>query len=160
MSSVQGAPRRGKSSQPRASEQSERHPGLGRRVSDTPPEGAKAATGALLPWLLPPPGFSLNACSLGFRGYCTFPQAHKKTAFAAGSGWAVSELSFWFCDRLFARSDSAGGANICASAAVNTYAGVDRVLSAFRDSARGAFIDASAASNAIVANYVSHNSRI
>ena len=32
------------SSQPRASERSERHPGLGWRVSDTPPEGAKAAT--------------------------------------------------------------------------------------------------------------------
>ena len=96
----------------------------------------------------------------GCGGLSAFPQTHKKTAFAAGSGWAVSELSFWFCDRLFAGSDSAGGANICASAAVNTYAGVDRVLSAFRDSARGAFIDASAASNAIVANYVSHNSRI
>ena len=32
------------SSQPRASERSEQHPGLGWRVSDTPPEGAKAAT--------------------------------------------------------------------------------------------------------------------
>ena len=93
-------------------------------------------------------------------GFPPFRRHTKKTAFAAGSGWAVSELSFWFFDRLFAGSDSAGGANICASAAINTNAGVDRVLSAFRDSARGAFIDASAASNAIVANYVSHNSRI
>ena len=32
------------SSQPRASERSERHPGLGRRISDTPPKGAKATT--------------------------------------------------------------------------------------------------------------------
>ena len=34
--------------QPRASERSERHPGLGRMRSDTPPEGAKAAAGAIL----------------------------------------------------------------------------------------------------------------
>ncbi len=37
-------PRGATSPQPRASERSERHPGLGWRVSDTPPEGAKAAT--------------------------------------------------------------------------------------------------------------------
>ena len=61
---------------------------------------------------------------------------------------------------LFARSDGARGANIGASAAVNTYAGVDRVLFAFRNCARGAFVNASAASNAIVANYVSHNRRV
>ena len=34
------------SSQPRASERSERHPGFGQDANDTPPEGAKAATGA------------------------------------------------------------------------------------------------------------------
>ena len=43
------------SSQPRASERSERHPGLGRRVSDTPPEGAKAATGGICRHNFPPP---------------------------------------------------------------------------------------------------------
>ena len=50
------------SSQPRASERSERHPGLGRRVSDTPPEGAKATTEELLPRLLPPPGAPRWCC--------------------------------------------------------------------------------------------------
>ena len=61
------------------------------------------------------------------------------------------------CCALFARSDSARGTNICASAAVNTYVRVDRILFAFRDCASGAFVDTSAACNAIVANYVSHN---
>ena len=36
------------SSQPRASERSERHPGLGRSADDTPPEGAKATTEAVV----------------------------------------------------------------------------------------------------------------
>lgn len=62
--------------------------------------------------------------------------------------------------RLFARSDGAGGANISASAAVNTNAGIDRILCAFRNCARGAFINTGAASNTVIANYVSHNSRI
>ncbi len=44
------------SSQPGASDRRERHPGLPRCVSDTPPKGAKAATEAFLPLLLPPPG--------------------------------------------------------------------------------------------------------
>ena len=48
-------PEGAKSSQPRASERSERHPGLGRRVSDTPPEGAKAATGGIFRHNFPPP---------------------------------------------------------------------------------------------------------
>ena len=63
------------SSQPRASERSERHPGLGRAANDTPPEGAKAMTEGfnspneafgcpdkfLLSLLLPPPGAYRNA---------------------------------------------------------------------------------------------------
>ena len=60
------------------------------------------------------------------------------------------------CRGLFARGDSARGANVGASAAVYTDVGVDRVLLAFGDSTRGAVVKASAASNTIVANYVSH----
>ena len=60
------------------------------------------------------------------------------------------------CRGLFARRDSARGANVGASAAVYTDVGVDRVLLAFGDSTRGAVVKASAASNTIVANYVSH----
>ena len=43
------------SSQPRASDRRERHPGLGRGVSDTPPEGAKAMTEAFKWWRTPRP---------------------------------------------------------------------------------------------------------
>ena len=63
-------------------------------------------------------------------------------------------------DELFARSDSARGANISASAAINTNVRVDRILFAFRDSTRRAFVDAGTACDAVVTNYVSHNSRI
>ena len=65
-------------------------------------------------------------------------------------------MSVICCRGLFARRDSARGANVGASAAVNTDFGVDGVLLAFGDSTRGAVVKASAASNTIVANYVSH----
>ena len=49
------------SSQPRASERSERHPGLGRMGSDTPRRG-KSNNRWVLSWLLPLRGFTLFAC--------------------------------------------------------------------------------------------------
>ena len=81
------------SSQPRASERSERHPGLGRRVSDTPPKGAKATieafnhadnppvtafapSGGVSERILPNPGCrSLRSLALGWElatpsGFC------------------------------------------------------------------------------------------
>ena len=58
--------------------------------------------------------------------------------------------------RLFARSDSAGGANISTSAAVYTNFGVDGVLFAFGNSAGGTLVDAGAACDAVITNYVSH----
>ena len=64
------------------------------------------------------------------------------------------------CRGLFARGDSARGANVGASAAIYTDVGVDGVLLAFGDSTSGAVVKASAASNTIVANYVSHGCRI
>ena len=60
------------------------------------------------------------------------------------------------CRGLFARRDGARGANVGASAAIYTDFGVDGVLLTFGDSTRGAVVKASAASNTIVANYVSH----
>ncbi len=52
--------------------------------------------------------------------------------------------------------DSLRGAYIGAGTALCALLRVDRILFTFRDSANGAFIDASAASDAIVTNYVSH----
>ena len=69
-------------------------------------------------------------------------------------------MSVICCRGLFARRDSARGANVGASAAVYTDVGVDGVLLAFGDSTSGAVVKASAASNTIVANYVSHGCRI
>ena len=59
--------------------------------------------------------------------------------------------------RLFAQADSLVGANTCASAALCTSVGVDRILFAFRDSARRTLVNTCTASDAVVTNYVSHN---
>ena len=59
--------------------------------------------------------------------------------------------------RLFARGNSAGGANVGTSAAIHAHVRVDRILLALRNSAGGAFVDTCAAGNAVVTNYVSHN---
>lgn len=61
---------------------------------------------------------------------------------------------------LFARSDSSRGADVGACAAVYADAWVDAVFFAFRDCARRTFVNARAASNAVVSNYVSHNDRV
>ena len=84
--------------QPRASDRRERHPGLARVRSDTPPEGAKATTGgsksadegvisptgaftfaekSLLSLLLPPPGAYRTALDLtqGVARYACLPWA-------------------------------------------------------------------------------------
>ena len=58
---------------------------------------------------------------------------------------------------LFARGDSTAGAGICAGAAVETQIGVDGVDLTLADSAGGALVDASAASHAVIADYVSHS---
>ena len=52
--------------------------------------------------------------------------------------------------------DSFRRASVCASAAFCTHVGVDVIDVTLRDSPNRAFVDASAASNAIVTNYVSH----
>ena len=53
--------------------------------------------------------------------------------------------------------DSTGGASVGASAAINAFIGIDFVDIAFRDSVGGTFAHASAASNTIIANNVSHS---
>lgn len=55
------------------------------------------------------------------------------------------------------QADSAGGASVCACAALGALVGVDGVDITFRNSANGAFIDAGSACNAVFANYVSHS---
>ena len=74
--------------------------------------------------------------------------------------WQFEWVKLTCADELFARSNSTRGANICASAAVNTNVRVDWVLFAFWDCTWRTFVDASTACNAVVTNYVSHNSRI
>ena len=56
------------------------------------------------------------------------------------------------------QADSAGGASISASTAFRALVGVNAIDIAFRDSANGAFVDTGAASYAVFANNVSHNS--
>ena len=55
------------------------------------------------------------------------------------------------------QTDGAGGASVCTSAALGAFVGVDAVDIAFRDGANGTFVNASAASNAVFTNYVSHS---
>ena len=74
--------------------------------------------------------------------------------------WQFEWVKLTCADELFAWSNSTRGANICASAAVNTNVRVDWVLFAFWDCTWRTFVDASTACNAVVTNYVSHNSRI
>ena len=68
----------------------------------------------------------------------------------------VSLLSESLAVYLFARGNSARGANVGASAAIYANFGVNLVDFALADSARGAFVDASATGNAVVTDYVSH----
>ena len=57
--------------------------------------------------------------------------------------------------------DCLRGASVSTCATVNTCSGVDYILGiAFRDSLRGALINASTALDTVVINYVSHNSII
>jgi len=60
---------------------------------------------------------------------------------------------------LFAGDDSFAGAYRSTCAAVDAGIGVDVINVAFRDSADGAFGEASAASDTFVSNYVSHSSQ-
>ncbi len=54
--------------------------------------------------------------------------------------------------------NSLRGASISACATVNTSSGIDYILGiAFRNSLRGALINASTALDTVVINYVSHN---
>ena len=64
--------------------------------------------------------------------------------------------SFHFCG-LFTRVDSTSGASIGASTAINAFVGVDFVDIAFGDSVGGTFAHAGTASNAVIANNVSHS---
>ena len=65
-----------------------------------------------------------------------------------------------FSSRLFSGCDYSSGANVSANAAVDASFRIDDVDFAFRDRCSGAFVDASAASNAIVVDNVSHCVRI
>ena len=65
-------------------------------------------------------------------------------------------LDFSFLIVLFSRVNCFRRTNICASTALCASFGVDRILVTFRDSAYWTLVDASAASNTIVTNYVSH----
>ena len=58
------------------------------------------------------------------------------------------------------KGDSARGASIGTCATLRAFVGIDAIDIAFRDSANGAFINASAASNAVFTNYVSHSSLV
>lgn len=75
---------------------------------------------------------------------------------AASSQKGRNRLQCLCTNQLLTRSNSARGANIGTSAAVYARIGVNRVLFALGDCAGGTFIDASAACDAVVANYVSH----
>ena len=66
----------------------------------------------------------------------------------------ISALNF--SARLLAFDDSFGGATRCAGTAADAGVRIDVVDFAFADSANGAFGEASAASNALVGNNVSH----
>lgn len=70
---------------------------------------------------------------------------------------AITELFLFLCCGLFARVDSTGGASVGASATINAFVSIDFVDIAFRDSVGGTFAHASTASNAIIANNVSHS---
>ena len=65
-----------------------------------------------------------------------------------------------FPNRLRLRSNHTCGANVRASATVDASFRIDNVDFAFRDRCSGAFVDASAASNAIFVDNVSHCVRI
>ena len=61
---------------------------------------------------------------------------------------------------LSGQSDSARGASVSAGAALCALVGVDAVDVAFSDGANGTFVDASAASDAVFTNYISHSSKV
>jgi len=58
---------------------------------------------------------------------------------------------------LLLEADSAAGASVGTGAALGAFVGVDAVDVALRDSANGTFVDAGAACNAVITNYVSHS---
>lgn len=57
----------------------------------------------------------------------------------------------------FLQRDGAGGTCVSASTTLGALVGIDRILLALRDSTNGAFVNTCAASNTIIANYVSHS---
>ena len=61
---------------------------------------------------------------------------------------------------LLGKADSLRGANTCACTALCASIGVDGIALALGDSSNGAFINTSAACNAVFTNYVSHNNLI
>ena len=90
--------------------------------------------------------------------------AKKERALAAVLRGEASSCLFLLVPRgagfvacLFARGDSAGGADIGAGAAVYAHVGSDGVLFALGDCAGGTFVNAGAASDTVVTNYVSHD---
>ena len=67
-------------------------------------------------------------------------------------------IAVWFANlKTPLQRDSAGGTCISACAALCALVGVDRIDITLGNSANGAFVDTSAASNAIFTNLVSHS---
>ena len=60
---------------------------------------------------------------------------------------------------LLSQADSLVGANTCTSTTLGASFGINRILVAFRNCSRGTFVNTSTASNAVVTNYVSHNTK-
>jgi hypothetical protein len=84
----------------------------------------------------------------------------KKSCQEDFQGKTPNLLMYCFCQskhRLLRQADSLVGANRSASTALCALIGVDVVDFAFRDSAHGALVDACAASNTVISNYVCHN---
>ena len=80
-----------------------------------------------------------------------FPELKKAVAdFSTTASYAILIRS------LFWKADSTLRANISASAALYACVRIDRILLALRDCSCGAFVDTSTASDAVVANYISH----
>lgn len=77
--------------------------------------------------------------------------AQKKTALS------YKTVFFLAFDSRSALGDSIIGANLCAAAAADTSVRIDFVDISFRDSVYRTYRHASAACDAVVANYVSHN---
>lgn len=96
--------------------------------------------------------FFIHSIEVGLAYFCDDGVTGNKKKLCFGRAF----YSFHFCG-LFTRVDSTSGASIGASTAINAFVGVDFVDIAFGDSVGGTFAHAGTASNAVIANNVSHS---